>query len=200
VQHGNANFPCSDPTGTDSGETALDTEWSGALAPAAQLIIESCSGATGVFQTEIQALVDANVADIISSSIGFSEPNVTLGNVQAFDTAFAQAAAQGQTVPSAQGDSGSDDVDFGAPQGTHGLSLDYPGSSPLVLSVGGTDFQDQYDAAMGGVPVSTYWGPNTPANGSALSYIPDTVWDDSCANTMVANNQGGGVSPTFIVK
>jgi subtilase family serine protease len=197
IQSGDANFPCSVDNGSESGESALDVEWSSALAPGATIVFESCSNATGGFLTEIQALVDANVADVISSSLGFSEPNTTLADVQAFDTAFAQAAAQGQTVLSAQGDSGSDDVDFGASQGTHGLSVDYPGSSPLVLSIGGTDFQDLYDVDAGSsIPQSQYWGStNSQFYGDALSYVPETAWNESCASPLIAKVPDFGGSP-----
>ena len=74
IQHGDANLPCSGAGGTDSGESALDVEWSSALAPAAMIIFNNCvtSGGGFDFLTELQALVDANVADIISSSIGYT--------------------------------------------------------------------------------------------------------------------------------
>ena len=115
---------------------------------------------------------------------------------QAFDSAFAQAAAQGQTVLSAQGDSGSDDADFGSAQGTHGLTVDYPGTSPLVLSVGGTDFQDKYDVDLGSsTPQSTYRGAtNSQFYGDALSYVPETVWNESCASPLAASDPNFGGS------
>jgi subtilase family serine protease len=200
VQHGDANVPCSDPGG-DSGETALDAEWSNALAPNATLIVETCSTDTGGFLATIMALVDANVADVISSSLGSSESLNSSSDISGFNTAFAQAAAQGQTVLSAQGDSGSDDADFnvGTGPGVSGLTVDFPGSSPLVLSIGGTDFQDKYDVDRGSsTPQSTYWSAtNSQYYGDALGYVPETVWDASCANTVVAIDPffGGGLSP-----
>jgi subtilase family serine protease len=188
IQHGSANFPCIGGGGDDSAESALDVEWSSALAPAATIIFNDCQDTSDTFLTEVQALVDANQADVISSSLGFSEPNVSLADTQGYEAAFTQAAAQGQTVLSAQGDSGSNDVDFGAPQGTHGLSVDYPGSSALVLSIGGTDFQDKYDVDHGSsIPQSTYWGAtNSQFYGDALTYVPETTWNDSCASPLIA--------------
>ena len=197
VQHGDANYPCDDPGG-DSGETALDAEWSSSLAPAAHLIVETCSPATGGMLNDFQTLVDANVADVISSSLGSAE--VMGADNSAFDTVFAQAATQGQTIMIAEGDSGSDDIDFGVSgPATHGLSIDFPGSSPLILSIGGTDYQDVYDADRGSsIPVSTYWAAsNSQYYGDALSYVPETVWEDGCANTIIAldPNFGNGLSP-----
>ncbi len=69
VQHGSANVPCDDPM-DHSGETTLDAEWANALAPSATLIVEACSGATGGLLADFMALADANVADVISSSLG----------------------------------------------------------------------------------------------------------------------------------
>jgi subtilase family serine protease len=193
VQHGNANFPCDDPGVTSAeGEFALDTEWSGALAPAANIILSSCGNAT----TGIQAIVDDNVADVISSSIGIAEALEGSGDRQTTDTALAQAATQGQTYLSAQGDSGSDDYDFGSSQGTHGLSIDYPGSSPLVLSIGGTDFQDTYDSQNGGVSQSTYWSAtNSQFYGDALGYVPEMSWNESCGSPFIAFTSDFGGSP-----
>ena len=199
IQNGDANFPCTVASGADSGESALDVEWAGTTAPGATLIFESCAGSSDGsgfdFQTETQALVDANIADIITSSIGFTEG--TLAGTQAFETAFAQGAAQGQTFLSAQGDSGSDDADFGAPQGVSGLNVDYPGSSALVLSVGGTDFQDLYDVDAGSsIPQSTYWSStNSQFYGDALGYVPETAWNDSCASPLVAATTETGGAP-----
>jgi subtilase family serine protease len=197
VQHGDANFPCTDPGG-DSGETALDSEWSTALAPNTHLIVETCSAATGGLLTDIQALVDANVADIISSSLGSAEALNSSSDIVAFETAFQQAGTQGQTILSAQGDSGSDDADFGVVTGNNpgvsGLGVDYPGSSPNVLSIGGTDFQDQFDVDEGSATtVASYWsGPN----GTATGYIPETTWGSSCASSLIAldPNYGNGAS------
>jgi Pro-kumamolisin, activation domain/Chitobiase/beta-hexosaminidase C-terminal domain/Bacterial Ig-like domain (group 3) len=195
IQHGDANFPCSGVGGTDSGESALDVEWSSAVAPAATILFNNCTDGNG-FLTEVQALVDANVADTISSSLGFQEPDA-IDAVQGFETAFAQAAAQGQTILSAEGDSGSDDADFGSANGTHGLNIDYPGSSTLVLSVGGTDFQDKYDVDLGSsILQSKYWSAtNSQFYGSALGYVPETVWNDSCASTLSASDPDRGGSP-----
>ncbi len=199
IESGDANFPCIVASGSDSGESALDVEWAGATAPGATLIFESCAGSSDGsgfdFLTETQALVDANVADIITSSIGFTEG--ALAGTQAFETAFAQGAAQGQTFLSAQGDSGWDDADFGAPQGISGLNIDYPGSSTLVLSVGGTDFQDLYDVDAGSsIPQSTYWSAtNSQFYGNALGYVPETTWNDSCASPLVATTTENGGAP-----
>jgi hypothetical protein len=54
--------------------------------------------------------------------------------------------------------------------------------------VGGTDFEDVYNATFSSVPVSTYWNStSTPSYESAKSYIPEIPWNDSCASALIAN-------------
>ena len=197
VQHGDLTYPCSDPGG-DSGETALDSEWSNALAPTAHLIVATCSDADGGALNALQALINDNVADVISSSLGAPEEVISSGELSVWNTILPQAAAQGQTFLVAEGDSGDDDLDFGSPgPATHGLSIDFPGSHPYALSIGGTDFQDLYDQDKGGNPQTTYWGANPKYYGNALGYVPETVWEDSCASSLFANDPyyGNGLSP-----
>jgi len=67
---------------------------------------------------------------------------------------FAQAAAEGQWWFSASGDNGTDDCDDG---GT-ALSVDFPGSSPYVMSVGGTDVRPTLSGgAVTGWAAETTW-------------------------------------------
>jgi hypothetical protein len=57
-----------------------------------------------------------------------------------------------------------------------------------VTSVGGTEFVE------GG---GTYWSPTNNGNGaSALSYIPETTWNDSVADGQPSAS-GGGASILF---
>ena len=56
---------------------------------------------------------------------------------------MAQAAAEGQFWFSASGDNGTDDCDNGG----SAVSADFPGTSPYVISVGGTNVQGKPTAA-----------------------------------------------------
>ncbi len=59
------------------------------------------------------------------------------------------------------------------------------------VSVGGTDFEDAYNAKEVGIPISTYWNStNTATDGSAKSYIPEIPWNDSCAGYLLYNYEG----------
>jgi len=51
---------------------------------------------------------------------------------------------------------------------------------------GGTDFADTYAGT-----VSTYWSStNSAAYGSALSYVPEIPWNDSCAGALLTAVEG----------
>ena len=59
-------------------------------------------------------------------------------------------------------------------------------STPYNVAVGGTDFSDVYSGTS-----SLYWSAtNTADYGSALSYIPEIPWNDSCAGSLLARSKG----------
>jgi len=194
VYHGYGSVTCSDPgVNGDEGEASLDAEWANATAPSANLIFMSCdeSPDDGIF-TSMAALIDNNLADVMSLSYGTSELNYTSGNYTFQDNLFAQAAAQGQSILISSGDSGSDVKDQNT-SGTaiSGINVSAFAASPLVTSTGGTDFQDYYDAAEGGPAQSTYWSStNSTYYGDALSYVPETSWNNNCASSILAQYEG----------
>jgi kumamolisin len=133
----------SDDSGT--GETDLDAEQSGALAPGANVIVYQAPNTDpGFFDAFAQAASD-NTADSVSTSWGESEVVVkelvasgseTPAYLAAFDEVFAELAAQGQSTFDASGDEGAyDDYDE---LGTTGLSVDTSSDSPYITAAGGT--------------------------------------------------------------
>jgi len=197
VYHGSAIDPCNDPGVDPNGsgeesEAALDAEWASALAPAANLVFMSCDNVQdqGILTSEM-ALIDSNMADVMSLSYGETELKFAASDYIAQDTLFAEAAAQGQSFIVSSGDSGSDVAD----QDTTGSAIagiNVSGyGSPLVTVAGGTDFADAYDQHQGGFAQSTYWGAtNSAYYGDALGYVPETAWNDSCASSIEANYNG----------
>src|ERR1700688_2026906 len=197
VYHGYGTVTCNDPgidpdgTGEDE-EASLDAEWINATAPSANLIFMSCdqSPDNGIFSS-MAALVDNSLSDVMSLSYGDSELNYVSSDYSSQDTLYAQAATQGQSIFISSGDSGSDvnDQNTGG-TATSGINVNAFGS-PLVTVAGGTDFSDYYDSQEGGPAESIYWSsPNTTHYGSALGYIPETAWNESCASSILAVYSG----------
>src|SRR5712692_1574872 len=172
----------------DEGESDLDVEWAGAVAPAATINFVTTqmtqTDATAGIDGSATYIVDNNVAPILSESYGDCESNLgTTGNAF-YNSLWQQAAAEGITVVISAGDNGSaacDPAPAPASQdvSTQGLAVNGIASTPYNIAMGGTDF-DQVGKQ------TTYWnGTNTsttpPIPASALGYIPETTWNDSCA-------------------
>ncbi len=191
-------LPKNDPTFTqiggdpatngDDGESDLDVELAGAVAPMAS--VNFVTSADSYFGGGIDAsglyLVENNNVDIISLSYGGCEVNFGAGLNAFYNALWEQAAAQGQTVFVSSGDSGAATCDSSsAPFATHGYAVNALGSTPFNVSVGGTMFND--GSATGS---TTFWGPAAGAPYStALSYIPELPWNESALGT----NALGGI-------
>ncbi len=193
---------CTNPgTNGDDIEADLDAEMVTAGAPGASVEVASCSDtATFGGLLAIQNLISAgNPPPIISMSYGVCEVLNGAASNASFNTAFQSAAAAGVSVFVSAGDDGASSCarDF-----TNGNSYAYPGigitgwgDSIYNVSVGGTDFEDLYNALEGGAAQSTYWSStNSATYGSALSYIPEIPWNDSCASYLVYNVEGFSAS------
>lgn len=176
-------------TSGDEMESDLDLEWSGAIAKNADLVFVTASATSGNGVVDAMTYaVDKNIAPILSISYGECEANNSSTDIQAAESLFEQANAQGMTILAPSGDNGAADCDDFSIDGgqTQGLAVDYPASSKYVTGVGGTAFNDY-----GG----TYWtttNTNNSNNGSALSYIPEQAWNDADED-----GSGGGASKLF---
>jgi hypothetical protein len=182
--------PSSVGTGSDEGESDLDIEWSGAIAPNAKILfVTSESTITNTTQVtdgiDLSSLyiVDNNIASVLSDSYGTCEQGLGTAGNQFINALWEQAAAQGITVAVASGDNGSAGCDPTAANpnaATLGIAVGGEASTPFNVAVGGTDFDA---STLPTTPPNQYWGAtNTGQQGSALKYIPETTWDDSlCA-------------------
>jgi subtilisin family serine protease len=93
---------------------------------------------------------------------------------------------EGVSVFVSSGDEGAAIADINAPYATHGIAVSGFTSTPYNVSVGGTDFGDTYSKT-----ASTHWSSTNRATyGSALSYVPEIPWDDSCASSILAAFEG----------
>jgi subtilase family serine protease len=178
----------------DESESDLDLEWSNAIAKNADILFITADSTidNGVEDAIIYA-IDNNLAPILSTSYGLCEPEETTADFDAQQTLFAQANAQGVTIVAAAGDDGAADCDSGTNEtvATLGLAVDFPASSQYVTGIGGTTLQ----AEGAGMYFSS---TNSSGGGSALSYIPEAVWNDGTLGTAAVsgfqNATGGGVS------
>ncbi len=188
----------SDPGFTNNGDSAeatLDVEWAGAIAPAAQVkfVISSSTAAADGVELAAQYAVNHNVAPVLSVSYGAceSEMGASAANGGGTELAFynslwQQAASQGISVFVSAGDSGaagceSSSATAGSQRAVNGIC-----SSPYATCVGGTEFQE-------GTNTSLYWlGGNNSILGTAQSYIPEVVWNESAINGGSGLAAGGG--------
>ncbi|PYX69714.1 MAG: hypothetical protein DMG72_20240 [Acidobacteria bacterium] len=190
--------------GAEELEAVLDTTWAGAVAPSAWLaLVVSQSTATtdGVDLSELY-IIDNNLADVMSESFGSCEANFTSAEAAGVASLAQQAAAQGITYVVATGDSGSAGCDNPNTQtsATHGLSVNLLASTPYTVAVGGTIFNENgHD--------STYWRSTNaqPTLESAISYIPENAWNQSCASGQSGCSKpniwaGGGGASKFFAK
>ncbi len=166
-----------------SGETALDVEQSGGLAPDANVLVYDAPNAGNGFTDAFLQAVSDNQADSISTSWGspeiynFAALNLSnakntdtrdVGSLRAFHQIFMEAAAQGQSVFAAAGDSGAYDTVRGLGTGTGAgqfsapLTVDSPASDPYITAACGTTVPVTFSNAAG-VPVlsisqESVWG------------------------------------------
>lgn len=169
----------------DETEGDLDVEWSGAVAKGATIdyVIAETTEVTQGTDLAAEYIVDNNLAPVLSESYGECEGS--LGTIDNYyeATLWEQAAAQGITVVVSAGDSGSADCDDPDTESTaqYGATVNGIASTPFNVAAGGTDFDITASNYQ-----STYWnaannGPGGVNDISALSYIPETTWNDSCA-------------------
>jgi subtilase family serine protease len=172
------------------GEAALDAEWAGATAPGAAIELEACADTGTVFGglIAIENLVNgASPPPIMSLSYGLCESQNGATSNKNYVNTYQQAAALGVSVFVSAGDEGAASCDANQAVATHGIAVSGFASTPYNVAVGGTDFMDYYDSQHGGPAVSpTYWSAaNGATYGSALSYVPEITWDDSCASPLI---------------
>lgn len=169
----------------DLAEANLDLEWAGAVARNAHLIYVNSND--GVFDS-LQYTIDQNLAPVISISYGACEKNFAPQDINMLMALGQQATAQGITILAASGDSGAADCDYNVRTASRGLAVDIPASLPYVTGMGGSQFSNAD---------GSWSATNNDMNGSALSYIPETTWNDG-ANSNVLSAGGGGRSIYFL--
>ncbi len=182
---------CSNPgvvSGNES-EAELDAEWASAAAPSAAIELASCSDTSTTFGGLIaleNLLSSSTPPAIVSISYGECEAENGATANAAYNTVYQEAVALGTSVFVSAGDEGAASCDADLTKSTHGIGVSGFASTPYNVAVGGTDFGDTYAGT-----TSTYWSStNGSTYGSALSYIPEIPWNDSCASVLIATASG----------
>jgi uncharacterized protein (TIGR03437 family) len=166
-------------------EAYLDLQWSGAVARGAHIIYVYSSSVMAAAQYAI----DQNLAPIVTLSFGGCEQD-SIG----YRPIAQQANAQGITWVASSGDAGAATCDYmysPTPQAALGPTAGGPASFPEITAVGGTQFNDAG-------AISKYWAAQNDANhASALSYIPEIVWNGYSTSTLfdAASGAGSGFYP-----
>ena len=177
----------------DEGESDLDVEWAGAVAPAAQILFvvsqSTMSNPGQVSQgVDLSALyiVDNNLAPVMANTYGNCEAALGSTGNNFYNALWQQATAEGITVVIAAGDNGSAGCDpdptIDPNAASQGLAVNGFASTPYSVAVGGTDFNQVNNE-------TNYWNSTNTATTqlSAKGYISEVPWDDStCAGNFPA--------------
>jgi len=153
-----------DSSGPGSGEAALDIEQTIVMAPRARVIVyegpnSNANGPGSGPYDVLSAIVNQDLAQVVSTSWGQCEALEGKADAGAEETLLEEAAAQGQSVLAAAGDSGSEDCYGQTPTPDSALAVDDPGSDPYATSVGGTALTN-----IGPPPTETVWNSGDSAN------------------------------------
>ncbi len=187
------NNNCAAPgvlSGDFSFEAVLDAEWSSAAAPGAAIELASCADTETTFGglIALENLLNSSATPpaIVSISYGECEAEDGASANAAYSAAYELAVAEGVSVFVGSGDEGAAGCDPNATLATHGIGVNGFASTPYNVAVGGTDFGDVYAGTS-----ASYWSSsNSGAYGSALSYIPEIPWNDSCAGALLSGFEG----------
>ncbi|HZU53040.1 MAG TPA: protease pro-enzyme activation domain-containing protein [Holophagaceae bacterium] len=200
-------LPVNDPTvilngadpGTSNanelGEAMLDVEWSGAVAKNATIkfVVTKNTATTDGVDASAQYIVDnANTlgATVMSTSFGACETDMGAAENAFYNDLWQQAAAEGVTSFVSAGDAGAAGCNGGSDTTGSGAAVSGLASTPFNVCVGGTELNE------GGAP-ATYWAStNGTDKSSALSYIPEIVWNESAGTTDPGGSAGSGLWST----
>jgi hypothetical protein len=190
--------------GCDDGEEVIDIEQAISMAPQlSALVVYEAYGSNSDALTAFTQAASDDIAKQLSLSFGWGgTPSTEPG----YEQIFMELAAQGQNVFVASGDGG-------ASVGTVG----YPGNSPNIVDVGGTDLTTAgaggpWQSETGWVGSGGGWSTDSPipsyqvpvittANQGSKSYrnIPDVAMEANTDNYFCANGScQGGIGGTSL--
>jgi kumamolisin len=191
-----------------TGETDLDVEQSGSVAPGADIIVYQAPNTDSGFADAFFDAASQNTASSVSASWLESETDLQAyisggqeasGYLTAFDEAFLEMAAQGQSGFIASGDQGA--YTARGDLGTTNLSVGTSADSPYITATGGTTLPwsatltvDSGVTANVDVPSQRTWGWDY------LWQPLATLEGESLATSAESNTVGGGGGFSTIVQ
>jgi pseudomonalisin len=198
-------LPANDPqiivNGTNPGivssdeetEADLDVEWSGAIAKNATIkfVVSQSTSSTDGVDLSAEYIVNHNIAPVMSTSFGLCENWLGSSGNYFLNSLWQQAAVEGITAFVSSGDNGAAGCDSAsASTAVYGRAVNGICSTLFSICVGGTEFNDRSNPSL-------YWATSNASGtqGSALSYIPEVVWNESGSGGLWAS--GGGMSTLY---
>ena len=173
-----------------SEETTLDVEWSHAIAPGANIVLDVAPSPAGDSINAVEAAaIRMFPGSIMSQSFGSPEAGLRANNAQLLQAEANYRAAEqaGITVFASAGDSG-------ATNGTSVANAGFPASDPLVTAVGGTEGNPYYAVGSSNLNCSggtcssglvTFSGtcsvgarPGVPSGCTPAGYGGEQVWNE----------------------
>lgn len=158
-------YPNGKPTKTDGGwalETSMDVEWAHAIAPSAKILLVVAKSPSDTYLMNAIKYATSHGAEVVSNSWGGSEDY----NENDYDSYFNHS---GITYLASSGDSGS--------------GVEWPASSPYVVSAGGTTLNVD---STGTYKSETGW---SGSGGGLSTYVSIPDYQESVSN-IVGNYRG----------
>jgi len=177
-------YPTSDPgRNGDQSEALLDIQWSHAIAPGAALRVyigDDNHYILDPITDGIKKAVKENKCSAIS--VSFASCGVTASFLTGTqEPIYKQAASQGQSIFVSAGDDGAAGlvVDRSGQECVPGESrnVNEMSADPFATSVGGTQFNPEYDSS-----------------GNDIGFVPEAAWDEPAT---IQGATGGGLSAVF---
>ncbi|MFK7836330.1 MAG: S53 family peptidase [Sulfitobacter sp.] len=180
--------------GPSAIETHIDVEIVGSLCPKAHIHIYRCAFNFRALADAIARAVKDDV-DVISISWGAREDALASGDIARIENALHDARTAGITACVASGDAGASGMTdpkthAPIPDPTGGVHCIYPGSSPQVLSCGGTQIMEQDGKRREVVWNNTATGGRSSGGGVSKQFLPPE-WQK--AFHIPSRNRGAGL-------
>jgi subtilase family serine protease len=171
----------------DDGEAAIDVDWASAAAPNAAIVNAACANTTqfGGF-IALQNILNgpaSGIPSVVSISYGEAEASDGATENLFINNLYALGAAEGVSIFVSSGDEGAASADANRVRATHGIGVSGFASTPNNVAVGGTDTPLFFF----GTTDAYFSATNLPNFQTALSYIPEVPWNNSCGSQLLTD-------------